>query len=67
MHWTEIVTIVLVASFLLAMGIYYGRKINRGESFEECSCSSKKKKGKSKNPLVEMYHKEYGCSCNKKK
>lgn len=57
MHWTEIVTIIFIVSFLLFMSVYLGRKIKRGESLEGCSCSSsKKKKG---NRLVEMYHDTY--------
>lgn len=64
MHWTEIVTIILVSLYALAMLIYYFRKIKNGESLDECSCASnakkKRKKGqKEMNPLVAEYYAKY--------
>ncbi len=59
MHWTGIVTIILVSIYLLFMLVRTIRKIRNGESLEECSCAPKKGKG---NALVEAYHAKYGAS-----
>lgn len=59
MHWTGIVTIVLVSIYLLFMLVRTIRKIRNGESLEECSCAPKKGKG---NALVEAYHAKYKTS-----
>ncbi len=64
MHWTEILTIVLVVSFLVFMFFYYAKKIKNGESLDECSCArSRKKHQKGQNdinPLVAEYYAKYG-------
>lgn len=64
MHWTEILTIVLVVAFLLFMFFYYGKKIKNGESLDECSCAKSRKryrKGQNDiNPLVAEYYAKYG-------
>lgn len=56
MHWTGIVTIILVTIYLLFMLVRTILKIVRGESLEECSCAPKNGKG---NALVEAYHAKY--------
>ena len=64
MHWTEIVTIVVTALYLLFMLIHTIKKIHRGDNLEECSCAPKKSKGG--NALVEAYHARYGAKDSKK-
>lgn len=58
MHWTEIVTIIFIISFaaLMIVRAIYRKK----HGITECSCGNKGK------ALVDAYHKENGCCCNKK-
>lgn len=56
MHWTGILTIIFVSVYLLFMLIRTLKKIKKGESLEECSCTNKKEQG---NALVKAYYSKY--------
>lgn len=38
MHWTEILTIILVGSYLIGMVIYFTIRRSKGQSMEELTC-----------------------------
>lgn len=38
MHWTEIVTIIIIGAYLLIMAIYLGHKMIKGEHLNEIGC-----------------------------
>ena len=54
MHWTEIVTIILVIAIVLGISIYLFLRKKSGKSLEFCA---EEKHG---SDLVEAYHKKYG-------
>jgi hypothetical protein len=38
MHWTEILTIILIISYLVGMIIYFAVRKSKGQSMEELTC-----------------------------
>jgi len=38
MHWTEILTIILIISYLAGMIIYFAARRSKGQSVEELTC-----------------------------